>query len=220
MPNRLTRFLNLERPRTRPEAQPHEVATRARFSGEEPAAAEDDASFRAQREARLRSGLEVATGDSAAQPFLRCPVCEADNSRYALKCINCEGRLDTPAVQEWNARLWAARRAQADSELPPPPPPPLAAHQEPKTYLAQQGEPSMEARPSPPWGRRLLAMIPDGGTRLAASVAVACAFFGSALVAYLARRHPLLQMAAIAFSVALLFLFTPASRRRSWTDED
>src|SRR5213075_46124 len=98
MGGRLTRFLNLERPRKPGETPPHGVANEARF--------------REERRAQLESGIEVETGDAAEQPFLRCPVCEADNTKFAVKCINCQGRLDTDDVRVWNVTFWRQRVAE------------------------------------------------------------------------------------------------------------
>jgi len=61
MAGRLTRFLNLERPHRPGEAPKHEVATKARFTGEP-------------------SGM-VLEPDLGERPFLRCPRCEADSAR-------------------------------------------------------------------------------------------------------------------------------------------
>src|SRR5436309_5262857 len=120
MAGRLTRFLNLERPRKPDDTPAHGVATRARFTGEEPPAASPDEMFRAERETQLQSGVEIDTTDAAEQPFLRCPVCEADNSKFAVKCINCQARLDSDEVKAWNARLWQERRAARELEQKPP----------------------------------------------------------------------------------------------------
>src|SRR6185436_13115130 len=98
------------------------VVSKERFSGEAPPAVPPDDAFRAAREAQLESGIEIETAKPAEQPFLRCPVCEADNSKYAMRCLNCQARLDTDEVHEWNARLWAERQKQKAAEPPPPAP--------------------------------------------------------------------------------------------------
>ncbi|TMB36298.1 MAG: hypothetical protein E6J61_00605 [Deltaproteobacteria bacterium] len=41
--------------------------------------------------------MEIAELAPEAQPFLRCGICEADNSRFAEKCMNC-GQLRTAAI--------------------------------------------------------------------------------------------------------------------------
>src|SRR5438067_13440486 len=120
MAGRLTRFLNLERPRKPDDTPAHGVATKARFTGEEPPAASPDEIFRAEREAQLQSGVEIDTTDAAEQPFLRCPVCEADNSKFAVKCINCQSRLDSDEVRARNARLWQQRLASRVLDPQPP----------------------------------------------------------------------------------------------------
>ncbi|HET9751760.1 MAG TPA: hypothetical protein VFP52_02315, partial [Myxococcales bacterium] len=91
MAGRLARFLKLEQPQKDAEVPRHEVATTARFRGEPSGIA-----------------LEPDFGD---QPFLRCPQCEADNTRYAERCQNCQARLSGEDVRAWNAQLWAARQA-------------------------------------------------------------------------------------------------------------
>ena len=48
--------------------------------------------------------------------FGRCPQCEADNSRYAQLCTNCQGPLTGDDVRAWNEKLWADRQAQLAGE--------------------------------------------------------------------------------------------------------
>ena len=96
MAGRLTRFLKLERPRRPDEAPHHEVATTARFTGPP-------------------SGMALEM-DHGEQPFLRCPRCEADNTRYADRCVNCQAPLVGDDVRAWNERLWAERQAQRARE--------------------------------------------------------------------------------------------------------
>src|SRR5215470_16134204 len=112
MTGRLTRFLNLERSRKPASEAPTGVANVGRFGGEPPRAAEPVDAFKEERQAQIRSGIDVEMHGAEEQPFLRCPVCEADNSRYAVKCLNCQRSLDGPEVLAWNRQLWAARRAQ------------------------------------------------------------------------------------------------------------
>src|SRR2546428_8518450 len=54
--------------------------------------------------------------DHGEQPFLRCPRCEADNTRYAERCVNCQGLLVGEEVRAWNERLWAERQGQRAQE--------------------------------------------------------------------------------------------------------
>src|ERR671937_482510 len=96
MAGRLTRFLNLERPRRPGDPPHHEVATTGRFTGDP-------------------SGIAVQS-DVGQRPFLRCPRCEADNTRYADRCVNCQAPLDGDNVRAWNDRLWEERQAQAAQE--------------------------------------------------------------------------------------------------------
>src|SRR5207245_3697896 len=91
MAGRLTRFIKLERPRRPDEAPHHEVAPTAPFTGPP-------------------SGMALEM-DHGEQPFLRCPRCEADNTRYADRCVNCQAPLVGDDVRAWNERLWAERQA-------------------------------------------------------------------------------------------------------------
>ena len=169
----------------------------------------------------------------AEQPFLRCPVCEADNSKYAMRCLNCQTRLDTDEVHEWNARLWAERQKQKAAE------PAAAVSQavEQKRLLgeaiAQQVGERERARmwwsrdpgDSTPLGMRLLELIPHENVRFAVAMGLVGAFFGSGLVAFVAKSHPVLQTGATIIAVALLVLFIPNRRRRrrgwwDWLDDD
>lgn len=226
MSPKLTRFLNLERARKPAETPPHEVATRARFGGEEaPAAAPD---FRAERAAQLESGVSLDAHPDAEQPFLRCPVCEADNSRYAVRCLNCQAALDTLEAREWNRRLWDERRRQRAAEPKPHVASELAPDQQRmlREMLAREVAQSERARLSyadsqSPLGMRLLAMIPNQDVRFAVAMGMVAVFFGAGLVAFVAKERPALQLPAIVIAIALLVLFMPNRRRRSrWWDDD
>ena len=230
MAGRLTRFLNLEKPRRPGEAPAHEVATKGRFTDEAPPVAAPDDLFRAQREAQLRSGIELETESPAEQPFLRCPVCEADNSKYAARCINCQARLDSDEARAWNARLWQERRKaqeagaqpQLDAESL------LAQNRALGEALAREVGERERARLSwlgtgdgTPAGMRLLGLIQSPGARFATVIALVATFFGSAIVAYTAKGHPALQVGGLVVAMALLALFTPNRRRRwRWWDWD
>ncbi len=230
MAGRLTRFLNLERARKPGLTPPHGVANRGRFTGE-PEAAKPEQTFRAERAAQLESGVEIDAHPDSEQPFTRCPVCEADNTKFALKCINCQTPLDTDEVHEWNRRLWAERQKQRALE---PKAPPLPAGEDQQRLLgeaiAQQvaeraswssgfGRQSSDNRPL---GLRLLDFIPDANVRFGVAMALVATFFGSGLVAFVAKQHPRLQVAGTVVAVALLILFLPGGRRRSrwWNDDD
>ena len=65
-------------------------------------------------------GMEIAEQAPEAQPFLRCAICEADNSRFAEKCMNCGAPLTTDEQRTYNEALWAARRAEQAAARPPP----------------------------------------------------------------------------------------------------
>jgi hypothetical protein len=116
MAGRLTRFLNLEKRRKPGDAPAHEVVTPGRFSR----AASDQLPVAGEKHGVVTPGrfeppeLQLSP-DHGEQPFLRCPSCEADNGRFALKCINCSVRLDTPAVHAFNEQLWARRHAEAEA---------------------------------------------------------------------------------------------------------
>ncbi len=60
--------------------------------------------------------LETAGHPEDAQPFTRCASCQMDNTVYAAACQNCGAALDTPAQRDFNERLWASRRAEAEAE--------------------------------------------------------------------------------------------------------
>src|SRR4029077_2132593 len=126
--------------------------------GEPPPAATD---FQAERAAQLASGVEI-DAPSDEQPFLRCPVCEADNSKFAVKCINCQSRLDTDEVHQWNARLWAERQRQRALEPTPPAPPAVEQQRLLGEVLAKQVAQTERAKlgldldPARPLGLRLL----------------------------------------------------------------
>jgi hypothetical protein len=113
MANRLTRFLRLERPREARGDEPT-LANEQRF--------EDDAEaeirrLREERRMQFASGVETLEEHPDAQPFARCAVCEADNSRYALRCTICGANLNTPEQRAFNEKLWEARRA-AEASVP------------------------------------------------------------------------------------------------------
>lgn len=209
MGGRLTRFLNLERPRKADETPPHGVANEGRF--------------RAEREEQLRSGIDVETPDATEQPFLRCPVCEADNTKFAVQCVNCQARLDSQEVRSWNAQFWQRRLSERAPVAPPP-----AVVVEQNRILGESiarevaeherlrlGWGLSSSYDSTPLGLKLLELIPDQNVRFAVAMGMVATFFGAGTVAYLARHHPVVQTVAIVVAVGLLVLFTP-NRRRYW----
>jgi hypothetical protein len=228
---RLTRFLNLEKARKPGETPAHGVVNKVRFGEEPPAPADPDELFRAERAARLESGVEIATAGAADQPFLRCPLCEADNTKYAVKCINCQAALDTDQVRDWNAALWQKRRAQQQVEASG-----AAANERLREQnrllgeaLAREVAERERGRlgwgasygDSTPLGIRLLNLIEDPNLRFVAGLLMAGGFIASGLIAFTARHHPGVQTAAFVVAVALLILFTPnRPRRRRWWDWD
>lgn len=212
MGGRLTRFLNLERPRKPGEAPPqHEAFTAERFKPQYPPP----------------SGMDVAPVGSDEQPFVRCPTCEADNQRQAERCFNCQTRLDTEDVRAWNAAFWEKRRAAAE----PVPPPPEASVEQNRLLgealareVAEREQfkmgTSFSGYSTAPLGMRLLELIGNPNTRFAVAMAMVALFFAAGTVAYVAKNHPVAQTAGIVVAVALLVLFTPnrSRRRRFWDD--
>ena len=217
MAGRLTRFLNLERPHQPGEKQPapHEVATKARFTGEP-------------------SGM-VTEPDFGEQPFLRCPRCEADNTRFAQRCINCSAPLGDEEARAFNERLWAERKAVRVQEE--------VAHQQKRlseAELVQQnrmlgealarevGERERERLGGFSWGSggysdatpigiRLLSLLPSTQSRIIAGAGAAVTFIAAAGLALGGHGHPRLQLAGFIVGLLLLLLFTPnMPRRRRW----
>jgi hypothetical protein len=214
MAGRLARFLKLEQPQKVAEAPQHELATAARFRGEPSGIA-----------------LEPDFGD---QPFLRCPRCEADNTRYAERCQNCQSRLTGEDVRAWNAQLWAARKA-ADVESAKSEPAQVAQALTPdaqrllgEAIAREVGERerarlswwnSDAASDATPAGMRLLAMLPTRGARTMAGAAALMTFVAGALVALAPGHHPAIRGAGLVVSMLLLVLFTPnLPRRNRWWD--
>ena len=213
MAGRLTRFLNLERPHRGGDAPKHEVATTARFTGEP-------------------SGIALDR-DLGEQPFLRCPRCEADNSRFAERCQNCQTILTGEDVRGWNEKLWAERKAQHAREQAA-----MTEAQREESLLRQNralgealarevgererwrlawwgsGDGSHDATPI---GVRLLSLLPTLASRLFACGVALAVFLGGVITALTARGHPKLQGASFVAAVLVVMLFTPGvPRRRRW----
>ena len=218
MAGRLTRFLNLERPHAPGEKPPapHEVATKARFTGEP-------------------SGIATEP-DFGEQPFLRCPRCEADNTRYAQRCTNCQAPLTGEDVRLFNEQLWADRKAQQRQEAEA-----LAARRQPSAEdlvqqnrrlgeaLAREVAIREQARMSwwssgvsgsynaTPIGVRLLSLLPSTRGRVIAGAIAAATFIASAGAALSARGHPRVQIGGFIVATLLLVLFAPnVPRRNRW----
>ena len=223
MAGRLTRFLNLERARKPGDTPAHGVVSRERFSGESPPVVPPEDPFRAERAAQLDSGVEIDAHPDSEQPFLRCPVCESDNSKFAVKCINCQGRLDTEEVHQWNARLWAQRQKQRALERRPR----EAADEQRllgeamarRVAAAESSRLRLDDRT--PLGLRMLQGIADPNLRFAVAMGMVVTFFGAGIVAYVAKGHSFLQAVSTIVAISLMLLFMPGSRRRRgfWYDD-
>jgi len=217
MAGRLTRFLNLEQLHVAGEkpAAPHEVATKARFSGEP-------------------SGIATEP-DFGEQPFLRCPRCEADNTRFAELCTNCSVPLTGEDVRAYNERLWAERKAQqageAQAQAARRQAQPSAeellrqnrvlgealAREVGERERARMGWWSGGSYDPTPIGFRLLSLLPSTQARVVAGALAAIAFIGAAAAALGAHGSPRVKMAGIVVGVLLLVLFTPnVPRRNRW----
>jgi hypothetical protein len=210
MAGRLTRFLNLERPRRPGEAAPqHEVATKARFTGEP-------------------SGIALAP-DSGEQPFLRCPRCEADNSRYAERCLHCQAPMTGEEVRAWNDQLWAERKAEQAQQSSAPAEARRAQSLVQQTRMLGEalarevGERERSrlswwsgANSLTPVGIRLLSLLPSTRARVLAGAIAFVTFFGAAITAFAARRHSVLQGAGFVVALVVLVLFAPNIRYRRW----
>ena len=224
MAGRLTRFLNLERARRPGDTPAHGIVSKERFSGEPPPAAPPEDLFRAERAAQLQSGVELDAHPDSEQPFLRCPLCESDNSKFAVKCQNCQARLDSEEAHQWNALFWAARQMARAQEPRPP-----AAVDEQRLLgetiarrVAETESARLRLDDRTPLGLRLLQGIADPDTRFAVAMGMVATFFGAGIVAYLAKGHTLVQAVSAIVAGALFVLFMPRSRRRSlrWWDDD
>jgi hypothetical protein len=210
IPGRLARFLKLEQPQ-KSEGPRHEVATAARFRGEP-------------------SGIALEP-DFGEQPFLRCPGCEADNTRFAERCQNCQAQLTGEDVLAWNAQFWAARQAAIVPKNETEPVQALAPDAQRLLGEAIAREVGARERArlswlgsgtvhdSTPIGMRLLTMLPTRRARAIAAV-VALVMFAAGALAALGRSHrPALRGAGLVLSMLLLLLFTPnLPRRPRWWD--
>jgi hypothetical protein len=196
MRGRLTRFLNLERPRKASAEPAHEVVTPHRFEPEP--------------EIQLSQ-------DHGEQPFLRCPSCEADNGRFAERCTNCGARLDTPEAHAWNDRLWESRKLEAEKadEAETARQAQLAADQ--RAMGEAIAEEVLERERTrlgdfTPLGLRLLAEL-EGPLQRWAVLGAAGLFIAGAGVAVLAHGHPLLRNVGGLLAALLAALFLPSRRR-------
>lgn len=209
MAGRLGRFLKLEQPQKGADGPAHEVANVARFRGEP-------------------SGMALEP-DFGEQPFLRCPRCEADNTRYAERCQNCQAPLTGEEVRAWNEQFWAARQTADVGKTPAAEPLTPDAQRLLGEAIAREVGERERARLSwwgsetvhdaTPIGVRLLAMLPTSRARIAVAAVAIAAFAAGALAALNASHRPALRGAGLVVSMLLLLLFTPnLPRRRRWWD--
>ena len=177
--------------------------------------------------------LETADPQQDAQPFTRCASCQMDNTVYAPACQNCGAALDTPAQRDFNERLWASRKAEAEAERRAT----TVREQERQRDAAAQARQRRElaeelARQekdridgqygdgptgglggaSGTAGMRLLRLVPGAGWR----IALAAVAIGIPLLLLLFGRGRL-QFAGMALLGILIALFSPGRRRsRRW----
>ncbi|HEY6910109.1 MAG TPA: hypothetical protein VI356_12115 [Myxococcales bacterium] len=206
----LSRFLKLEQPQKGPDGPPHEVANTARFRGEP-------------------SGL-VLEPDFGEQPFLRCPRCEADNTRYAERCQNCQAPLGGEDVRAWNERFWTARQAADPGKTEPGQTSTPDAQRLLGEAIAREVGERERARlswwspesthDSTPLGVRLLAMLPTRRTRVTLAALTMATFAAAAWAALDGSHRPAVRGAGLVISMLLLLLFTPnlprRGHRRDW----
>ena len=209
-PGRLTRFLNLEKPRTPGSGgEPSEVVNKARFDPPSP------------------QEIPLAM-DFGEQPFLRCPSCEADNNRVAERCFNCQRSLQGEDVRAWNAAFWQKRKAE---ESAPEQPATERKRLLGEALAASVGErekarlwwwkTDAERPDSTPAGMKLLALIRDDNRRIAAALGMAVTFLLSAWTALAATNHPGLRVCAGVVAALLFTLFIPNTRRGPrWWDSN
>jgi hypothetical protein len=195
---RLTRFLNLERPRSASKEEPRQPLNAQRF---EP-----------------RPEIELAR-DVGEQPFVRCPSCEADNGKFAQKCINCSRPLDTPEVKIWNEQLWSERQRQAEVEVQQEKEhrQQLSADQRALGEAIAQEVGQREKRrlgyfDRTPLGFRLLQSLEEE-QRVPAFLAAVAVFVIAGATAIALRGHPFVQTLGGIIAFLLLLLFTPRGRR-------
>lgn len=209
MAGRLTRFLNLERRRTAPEAPSHELVTKARFGGAD--------------------AVPVLDLDDARRLFLRCPLCEADNNVGAERCFNCQESLQTDAVRAWNSAYWATR-PHGEASTPDASAGAVALDDESRRLaesLAREVGERERLRLYGSWGSgsydptpiglRILRSIENGFAQVTAVALVVGLFIASASVFFVARPRSPWRAAALAVSSLIFALFTPNLRRgRRW----
>lgn len=121
-PDTRDRFRKLERPREATPGKVDPLAHDGRFehvAGELSAPVRPAQGLKPAVERFVRASepqLETAELPEDVQPFTRCAHCQTDNTLYAAACENCDAPLDTPEQRAFNAKLWAAHRAEANAE--------------------------------------------------------------------------------------------------------
>jgi hypothetical protein len=234
---RRDRFLKLERPRQAGGNAPEPLPDEERFEsiGEPaarpapvPASTVPSTSTDRFRPPPERP-LETEEHREGVQPFTRCASCQVDNTVYAAACQNCGVALDTPVQRDFNERLWAGRKAEAEAEQRAT----AVREQERQREAALQARQRRElaeemARQekdrideqygdgttgrsggvSDTAGMRLLRLVPGAGWR----IALAFIAIGIPLLLLLFGRGSI-QFAGLALLGLLIALFSPARRR-------
>lgn len=238
----LSRFRHLERPR-RDEPDAADAATPRRFDlTEPPAAGEPEPAVPALASQRFASllptepaSLELAEAEDS-QPFVRCGVCEADNSLFVDRCSRCRAQLDTPEQRAFNERLWAVRQeerreqeealARIRDEQAKLGAEAAAARRRMGELLAQKVHDDTlqrnrdwlhdPAATPPSLGVRWLRRLPDPRMRLAVIALIAATCAG---LVFLTPRGSRAESAGLWLSVLVFVLFAPGGwrlRRRWW----
>jgi hypothetical protein len=60
--------------------------------------------------------LSIDTDELVRLPFLRCPECSRDSSKFDRRCIFCESPLDTPRAREFNLQILAGYDAERERQ--------------------------------------------------------------------------------------------------------
>jgi hypothetical protein len=217
MANRFTRFLRLERPRE-PTGDAPKLANEQRFEHEEIDSAAEIERLRDERRKQFASGVETLEEHPDAQPFARCAICEADNSKYALRCTNCGESLNTPEQRAFNAKLWEARKA-AESKTPAPA---TAAEPDPRHAMGiaiaeeigrRDSWTPADAQAGVPLGVRILTALSPGWRRWivgAVLAEIAC----TGLWALRTGEQPWGLACGISIAVVIAIFLPPSRRRR------
>jgi hypothetical protein len=129
LPERLRRFLHLERARREGSGPIAELPDDERFRRiREPVPPAAPADGSAAPSVPLppdtvgrflpppERGLEIDARPPGVQPFRRCVRCHADSSAHAGSCWNCGASLDEPEQRDFNEKLWAGRLAEEEAE--------------------------------------------------------------------------------------------------------